>query len=283
MNKWTAAFKLVVSFRFFISLIYVISINCLATQRIVTIGGDVSEITYALGAGEHIVARDSTSLNPAPLKALPNVGYMRLLNVEGILALKPTLVLSTARAESSRALRQVKEHGIQLIFVPADKSPERVIDKIRMIAATVNQEEKGQQLIQHYQQQLATVVSTPLPVKALFVMIHAGIPPLAAGVDTAAESMFRAAGLKNAIEEFSGYRPLSQEGIIASAPDLLIVTTHGVAALKGVENVWRLPGLALTPAGKQKRLLVLDDMALLGFGLQTPDILNQLRAAAETN
>ncbi len=175
------------------------------------------------------------------------------------------------------------EYGVKLIYVPADKSPQGVIDKIRLIAATVGQEKKGQQLIQHYQQQLATVVSSPLPVKALFVMIHAGIPPLAAGLDTAADSMFKAAGLNNAIEEFSGYRPLSQEGIIDSAPDLLIVTTHGVTSLKGVENVWRLPGLALTPAGKQKRLLVLDDIALLGFGLHTPEVLKQLRAAAEAN
>ncbi|HDL6962928.1 TPA: ABC transporter substrate-binding protein [Yersinia enterocolitica] len=277
MNKWGA------TLRFIISLAFVVSMNGIATPRIVTIGGDVSEITYALGAGDLIVGRDSTSLAPDALKALPDVGYMRLLNAEGILALKPTLILSSERAGPSRVLKQVMEYGIKLIYVPADKSPQGVIDKIRLIATTVGQEEKGQQLIQHYQQQLDTVVSSPLPVKALFVMIHAGIPPLAAGLDTAADSMFKAAGLKNAIEEFSGYRPLSQEGIIDSAPDLLIVTTHGVASLKGVENVWRLPGLALTPAGKQKRLLVIDDIALLGFGLQTPDVLKQLRAAAESN
>ncbi|MHA3384969.1 heme/hemin ABC transporter substrate-binding protein [Yersinia enterocolitica] len=277
MNKWGTALRFIVSFAF------VISMNGIATQRIVTIGGDVSEITYALGVGDLIVGRDSTSLNPKALKALPDVGYIRLLNAEGILALKPTLILSSQRAEPSRVLRQVMEYGVKLIYVPADKSPQGVIDKIRLIAATVGQEKKGQQLIQHYQQQLATVVSSPLPVKALFVMIHAGIPPLAAGLDTAADSMFKAAGLNNAIEEFSGYRPLSQEGIIDSAPDLLIVTTHGVTSLKGVENVWRLPGLALTPAGKQKRLLVLDDIALLGFGLHTPEVLKQLRAAAEAN
>ncbi|MEQ9720766.1 ABC transporter substrate-binding protein [Yersinia alsatica] len=270
MNKWVAAF------------IFLISMSSLASQRIVTIGGDVSEITYALGAGNHIVARDSTSLNPAALRALPDIGYMRLLNAEGILAIKPTLILSTERAVPSRALQQAANLGIKLIYVPADKSAEKVADKIRVIAAALNQPEKGQQLIQYYQQQLATVVSTPLPVKALFIMNHAGIPPLAAGLNTAADRMFKASGLQNALQEFSGYRPLSQEGIIASAPDLLIVTTHGVKSLNGVENVWRLPGIALTPAGKQKRLLVLDDIALLGFGLQTPDILKQLRAAAES-
>ncbi|WP_145544057.1 heme/hemin ABC transporter substrate-binding protein [Yersinia frederiksenii] len=271
MYKWVATF------------IFAISLNTTASQRIVTIGGDVSEIIYALGAGDSVVARDSTSLNPEALKSLPDIGYMRLLNAEGILAIKPTLILSTARAAPSRALIQATDIGIKLIYVPADKSPHKVVDKIGVIATALNQEEKGQQLIQHYQQQLATVVSSPLPVKVLFIMSHAGIPPLAAGLNTAADSMFRAAGLNNAIQEFSGYRPLSQEGIIASAPDLLVVTTHGVKSLNGVDNVWRLPGIALTPAGKQKRLLVLDDIALLGFGLQTPDILKQLRSAAESN
>ncbi len=93
MNKWGTALRFIVSFAF------VISMNGIATQRIVTIGGDVSEITYALGVGDLIVGRDSTSLNPKALKALPDVGYIRLLNAEGILALKPTLILSSQRAE----------------------------------------------------------------------------------------------------------------------------------------------------------------------------------------
>ncbi|CNG97529.1 hemin-binding periplasmic protein [Yersinia enterocolitica] len=74
MNKWAAALK------FVISLAFVVSMNGIATPRIVTIGGDVSEITYALGAGDLIMGRDSTSLTPDALKALPDVGYIVVVN-----------------------------------------------------------------------------------------------------------------------------------------------------------------------------------------------------------
>ncbi len=73
---------------------------------------------------------------------------------------------------------------------------------------------------------------------------------MAAGQQTAADAIIRAAGLKNAMQGFSRYRPLSQEGVIASAPDLLLVTTDGVRSIGGQENLWLLPGMALTPAGK---------------------------------
>jgi iron complex transport system substrate-binding protein len=93
--------------------------------------------------------------------------------------------------------------------------------------------------------------------------------------------MIRAAGGNNAMQGFSRYRPLSQEGVIASAPDLLLITRAGMKALGGSEGVWKLPGIALTPAGQHQRLLVVDDMALLGFGLETPQVLVLLRESME--
>lgn len=67
----------------------------LAKQRIVTIGGDITEIVFALGAGDQVIARDSTSLVPEQVKSLPDVGYMRMLNPEGILSVKPTLIIAS--------------------------------------------------------------------------------------------------------------------------------------------------------------------------------------------
>ncbi|WP_186367466.1 heme/hemin ABC transporter substrate-binding protein [Yersinia aldovae] len=271
MNKWLML------------IVFIIPINSMASQRIITLGSDISEITYALGVGGNIVARDSASQHPVELKTLPDVGYLRHLNAEGILALQPTLVLCRAQASSSIALKQLTDYGVNVIFIPADTSPQTVINKIHLIATAVNKPEKGQQLINDYQQQLASIVSTPLPVKALFIISHAGLPPLAAGKGTAADTLFRLSGLDNSMQTFSGYRPLSQEGIIASAPDLLIVTSHSIKSVGGVDNIWRLPGVVLTPAGKKQRLLVLDDQALLGFGLQTPQVLKQLRIAGESS
>ena len=256
-------------------------LNTFAAERIVTIGGDVTEIAYALGAGGEIVARDSTSLQPQAVQKLPDVGYMRMLNAEGILAMKPTMLLVSELAQPSLVLKQVADSGVNVVTVPGQTTPESVAVKINAVASLLNQQEKGQALIKDYQQRLAAVNNTPLPVKVLFVMSHGGLTPMAAGQNTAADAMIRAAGGSNAMQGFSRYRPLSQEGVIASAPDLLLITSDGVRALGGSEGIWKLPGMALTPAGKNKRLLVVDDMALLGFGLETPQVLSQLRKGME--
>ena len=252
-----------------------------AAERIVSIGGDVTEIAFALGAGDEVVARDSTSLHPAAVQKLPDVGYMRQLNAEGILALKPTLILTTELAEPALVLKQLEDRGVKVVRIPGDTTVQAVPKKISVIADAIHRSSQGKQLAERYQQQLAAVANTPLPVKVLFVMSHGGITPMAAGQQTAADAIIRAAGLKNAMQGFSRYRPLSQEGVIASEPDLLLVTTDGVRSIGGQENLWLLPGMALTPAGKNRRVLIVDDMALLGFGLETPQALGLLRKAAE--
>ncbi|CNI25711.1 heme/hemin ABC transporter substrate-binding protein [Yersinia pekkanenii] len=259
----------------------ILPLNTLAAERIVTIGGDVTEIAYALGAGGEIVARDSTSLQPQAVQKLPDVGYMRMLNAEGILAMRPTMLLVSELAQPSLVMKLVADSGVNVVTVPGQTTPESVAAKISAVAAALHQPERGQKLIKDYQQRLAAVSNSPLPVKVLFVMSHGGLTPMAAGQNTAADAMIRAAGGSNAMQGFSRYRPLSQEGVIASAPDLLLITSDGVRAMGGSEGIWKLPGMALTPAGKHKRLLVVDDMALLGFGLDTPQVLALLRESME--
>lgn len=252
-----------------------------AAEKLVSIGGDVTEIVYALGAGNELVARDSTSLRPKAVLALPDVGYMRQLNTEGILSMHPTMVLSSELAEPSLVLQQLAQNGVKVVRVPGMASVDAVPKKIDVIAKALNRQAEGEKLIATYRTQLSAVKHDPLPVKMLFVMSHGGMTSMAAGQDTAADAMITSVGSKNAMQGFSRYRPLSQEGVIASAPDILLLTADGIKSLGGMDQVWKLPGVAMTPAGKNKRVLVLDDMSLLGFGLQTPAVMTQLRQAAE--
>lgn len=252
-----------------------------AAEKLVSIGGDVTEIVYALGAGNEMVARDSTSLRPKEVLALPDVGYMRQLNTEGILSMHPSLVLSSELAEPSLVLQQLAQNGVKVVRVPGTPSADTVPKKIEVIAGALNRQAEGEKLIATYRSQIAAIHHDALPVKMLFVMSHGGMSSMAAGQNTAADSMITSVGAKNAMQGFSRYRPLSQEGVIASAPDILLLTADGVKTLGGMDQVWKLPGVAMTPAGKNKRVLVLDDMSLLGFGLQTPVVMAQLRQAAE--
>lgn len=257
------------------------SLPAVANERIVSIGGDVTEIVAALGAGDQLVARDSTSLKPASVTTLPDIGYMRQLNAEGILAMKPTLVISSELAEPSLVLQQVQESGVNVVRVPGTTTLDAVTVKISVIANALGRKAEGEKLAADFTARLNNVAITPVPVKVLFIMSHGGATALAAGQNTAADSIIQAAGAKNAMQGFSRYRPLSQEGVIAAAPDLLLLSDSGIKSLGGVDQIWNLPGMAMTPAARNKRVLIVDDMSLLGFGLETPEVLMTLRQALE--
>ncbi|EMO7836892.1 heme/hemin ABC transporter substrate-binding protein [Morganella morganii] len=248
---------------------------------IITLGGDVTEIVFALGAGDKVIARDTTSEHPPQVTQLPDVGYLRLLNAEGLLSLQPSLILASELAYPSAVLSQISAAGIPVVTVSAAAELPAITAKVRQIAETLALQSAAAELVADINRKLDAVPQTPLPVNVLFLLSHAGTAPMAAGTDTAADSLIRSAGGRNAAASFRRYRPLSAEGMIAAQPDLVVITRSGLASLGNTGNLWQLPGLAQTPAGKHKRVLVADDMGFLGFGLQTPDTLHQLREAME--
>lgn len=252
-----------------------------AAPRVVALGGDITEIIYALGAQETLVARDSTSLWPEQTQKLPDVGYLRQLNAEGILAMRPTQVLASAQAQPSLALKQVKESGVEVITVPGSNDIAVIDEKVRVVAQATGRIAAGETLRQRLRAEVAGLPEQPLNKRILFILSNNGMSALAAGQQTGADAAIRAAGLQNAMQGFIRYQPLSQEGVIASQPDLVAISAAGIEALGGESALWQLPGLAQTPAGRARQLLVVDDMALLGFSVRTPAAIQQLRARAE--
>lgn len=264
-----------------IMLIAALPLMAGAASRVVTLGGDVTEIAWALGAGPQLVARDSTSSWPQQAQALPDVGYLRQLNAEGILSLRPDLVLSSAQAEPSLVLQKVRDSHVNVVKVPEGYTLSTISEKVSVIADALGKPAQGKALRQQLHEQLASLPTTPLNKRVLFILSHGGMGSMAAGQQTAADGAIRAAGLQNAMQGFSHYRALSQEGVVASKPDLVVISADGVKAMGGEENLWKLPGLSQTPAGRNKQVLLVDDMALLGFGLRTPDAVKALREKAE--
>ena len=74
-------------------------------SRVVSIGGAVTEIVYALGEEARLVARDTTSNYPPEATALPDVGYIRRLSPEGVMSVRPDLILSEEGAGPPEALK----------------------------------------------------------------------------------------------------------------------------------------------------------------------------------
>ncbi|MGJ3349194.1 heme/hemin ABC transporter substrate-binding protein [Morganella morganii] len=268
--------------KYVLILLFCLCPSALSAQGgIITLGGDVTEIVFALGAGDRVIARDTTSEHPPAVQQLPDVGYLRLLNAEGLLSLQPAMILASELAYPSAVLSQVSAAGIPVITVSAAAGLPSIAVKVRQIAEALALQSAAAALTDEINRKLDAVPQTPLAVNVLFLLSHTGTSPLAAGTDTAADMLIRSAGGQNAAASFRRYRPLSAEGMIAARPDLVVITRSGLASIGSTDMLWQLPGLAQTPAGEHQRVLVADDMGFLGFGLQTPETLYQLRKAME--
>lgn len=253
-------------------------------SRIVAVGGAVTEIVYALGEQDRLLAVDSTSLYPAATQDLPNVGYMRQLSAEPILALGPDLVLAIADSGPPAALAQIEDAGVPVVTVPDDYTPEGVLAKIEVIAAALGVEEKGQELRAAVAAQLAAVKSAfaevaPRPRVLFLLTISNGRTTVAAGSKTSAEGIIALAGGVNAIDGFESYKPLSPEAAVAAAPEVLLVTERSLDLLGGEAALLAIPEIALTPAAQEGRVVSMDGLLLLGFGPRTAEAAARLGKA----
>jgi iron complex transport system substrate-binding protein len=249
--------------------------------RVVAVGGSVTEIVFALGEEARLLAVDSTSLYPAATQELPNVGYMRQLSAEPILALGPDLVLAIADSGPAAALQQIRDAGVPVVTVPDDYTPEGVLEKIDIVAAALGVEAKGRALRAEVAAELAAVKAAFGDVAArprvLFLLtISQGRTTVAAGRKTSAEGIIALAGGVNAVDGFESYKPLSPEAAVAAAPEVLLIGARSLDLLGGMAGLLAIPEVALTPAAQNKRVVVMDTLLLLGFGPRTAEAAAQL-------
>ncbi|MDX6748574.1 ABC transporter substrate-binding protein [Geminicoccaceae bacterium 1502E] len=254
-----------------------------AAGRVVSIGGAVTEIAYALGAGDALVAVDSTSTFPPEAGKLPDVGYMRALSAEPIAALRPDLVLAVEGSGPAAALRQIGQAGLRLELIDEEPGVDAVLTRIGRVAALLDREQEGERLAAKVAGELeragALVARATGRPRVLFVLGAGRGAPQAAGQDTAAARIIGLAGGVNAIEGYDGYKPLSAEAAVAAAPDVILAMDATVEALGGAAPMLDLPELRQTPAARAGRLVAMDGLLLLGFGPRTGQAVESLARA----
>lgn len=244
--------------------------------RVISIDGSVTEIIYALGQQQALVAVDSTSRYPQAAQDLPQVGYMRQLAVEGILSLQPDLVLASHDAGPDSVFAQLQAAGVHIVRTPGEYSLDGVLAKIASVASALGVEAEGARLQQRVRgQTLAALARLPDasagPAPAALFLLGAGNRGLmAAGDGTQAAAMLALAGARNAVA-YDGYKPLSPEGALQAAPDVVLLAHTGNEAATSIDS-----SLAMTPAARQNRIFTVDVSLTLGFGPRLGEALNLL-------
>ncbi|MEM6530841.1 MAG: ABC transporter substrate-binding protein [Chloroflexota bacterium] len=214
-------------------------------SRLVTMGGSVTEIVFALGAGERVVARDSSSLYPLVVEELDEVGYVRQLSAEPILAMEPTLIITIEDAGPPEAIEQLQAAGVTMLVVPTAESVEGVVEKVNTIAMALELEDEGVTLVETIEANYASALalqedieSTP---RVMFLYARGAGAVSVSGTDTSANTMIELVGAENAVTEFDGYQPITAESVVTAAPDVILLMTRGLASLGGVDGLLEQP------------------------------------------
>ena len=240
-----------------------------SNNRIVSLGGNITETIFALGEGDRVVAIDASSLYPEKVLELPKVGYYRQVSTEGILSSKPSMVIASDAAGPKEAMDQITKIGVPVMQVPSEKTLSGTETRIQKIASLLNKEKEGSELIAQIHSDLKQVQKPASPPRVLFIYARGGGTLSVAGKKTAASEMIQLAGGVNAVQEYEGYKPLNAESIIIAKPDYILLTTRGLSSIGTVEDVVALKGISETPAAKLNRIISMDDLLLLGFGPRT--------------
>ncbi|WP_426221169.1 heme/hemin ABC transporter substrate-binding protein [Pseudomonas sp. DWRC2-2] len=255
-------------------------------QRWVSAGGALSEWVTALGGEAKLVGVDTTSQHPESLKALPSIGYQRQLSAEGILSLRPQVLVGTEEMGPPPILAQIRSAGVQVEMFSAQPDLPTLKGNLQHLGKLLGAEARANELFTGYEQALgqqkrwvAKAQTTQKAPGVLLLLGHAGGKPLIAGKDTAADWMLQQAGGRN-LATHTGYKPFSLESLAGLSPDVLVfadraLTGDAARAALFKEN----PILASTPAAKAGRVFEVDPTLLVGgLGPRLPQSLADLSA-----
>jgi len=242
--------------------------NFADTAKIVSLNGAVSEILVDLGFEDNIVGVDVASTYPASLQEKPKVGHSRQIAAEGVLALGPDVVIATSNDVKPELAEQIRNTGVKLFLFDHTYSPEGTKELIRSMADSLGRKAKGDSIIAVMEADLAKVEAIkkaePKP-KVLFIYARGTGTMMVAGKDTQVEKIIELAGGVNAVNDFTDFKPLTAEALVAANPDVILLFDSGLSSLGGIDGLLEVQGIKQTNAGKNRKVVEMDGQFLTGF------------------
>ncbi|MEV0647560.1 ABC transporter substrate-binding protein [Phytomonospora sp. NPDC050363] len=261
------------------------SVTLTSVDAIVPLSGSLSEIVFTLGLGDRVVARDITATFEQAAD-LPVVTRGHDVSAEGVLSLRPGVVLAEKSTGPVEAVAQIRNAGIPIIVFEGASDLSSVDKRIADVAAALGVTEAGDRLRARTAERLEVVrttipASTDKPRVAFLYVRGSASVYLIGAANSGAAGLIEAAGAIDAGKEAGldgDFVPITSEAMAAAAPDVILVMTKGLESVDGVDGLLALPGVAQTPAGLDRRVAVIDDGVLLNYGPRTDQVLASLVA-----
>lgn len=271
-----------------------IAVTVTDTSRIIAldVAGSIAATVFALGFGGSVVGRDISSDFPEAASLPVVTGSSHSINVEAVLALEPTLVITDGSIGPRDVVAQLRDAGVTVVFVNNKASSAGVALLARDVSAVLGAPEVGERLATQLEQQITDTISEiaaiapsdedkKLRIVFLYLRGQAGIYYLF-GAGSGADELIDALGGIDAATEmgWSGEKPMTAEALAAANPDLILVMTDGLASVGGVDGLLASkPEVAVTTAGVNRRFVDMADAEILSFGPLYPRVLDALARA----
>lgn len=247
-----------------------------AYERIVSATGNASETIVALGLADKLVAVDTTSTLPkAVMDKKPKIGYRRALSAEGILSMRPDLLILAPDAGPPAVIKQLQAANVPTITIANDKRIDGVIADINQIAEKLGVSETAKPMIENIRADEKIVkdfiATYPRQPKMVFLMDGGtGRGVMGLGKGTAGDAMIHIVGGENIFaEDFKSVKPLSVESMATADMDMIVIASHG-GGKPGTANIENATAdytdLALTKAAKKNCIFRIGTVEALGFG-----------------
>lgn len=251
----------------------------------IDISGTISSTVFALGLGDNVVGRDTSTDFPGTedLPVVTKTGHT--LNAEAIIELAPTVVLTDTTIGPKEVRQQLRDAGIAVVVISSDRRIDTTDDLVTEIAAALGVPTRGEALIARLDAgmhdalaQIAAVVPSDPADRArmlfLYVRGSANVYYIF-GEDSGADSLIDAVGGVDVAGEigWTGMKPMTAEALVAARPDVLVMMTDGLDSVGGIDGlIERIPAVAETPAGAHRRVIDMADTAVLSFGPRSADV-----------
>ncbi|MFZ9806785.1 MAG: heme/hemin ABC transporter substrate-binding protein [Ilumatobacteraceae bacterium] len=255
------------------------------SSRIIVLNEAIAEIVISLGFADKIIGRDATT-TLAALESIPKVSSGHDISAESVLELKPTLVIGDTRSGPPEAIQQLRGAGVPIVLAPEVWKLSDIAPRIKLIADALGADTFGTKLLDATQndidQALNTLDSSTASPRVAFIYVRGTASVfLLGGKESGADEMIRSAGGIDVGTDLklAAFTPLTSEAIVNANPEIIVVTTRGLASVGGIDGLLDLPGIAQTPAAKTRSVVSIDDDLLFSFGPRTGELIIRLAQA----
>ncbi|MFK7969316.1 MAG: ABC transporter substrate-binding protein [Bacteroidia bacterium] len=228
-----------------------------APQRVISIAPNITEIVYAIGAGDKLIAASEACDYPQATDTITRIATYPALDMEQLQYLNPDLILTTNEIFSTDQIARIEALG-NPVFVQSYTGLDDVFKHMRMLGKMLGVETRANAVADSLSEIVARVkAETDNQARFKTMVMISDDPLIVAGSSGILHDLISLAGGENAVKDLNDpYPTVTPEYIVKTKPEIIILPTKDEQLYASI--VSQSPWLSTIPADINKRVYIID-------------------------